>query len=194
MSNICGLRLIGKRLAARSDDRRIRPQFWLAEPDTRLICVAALTVSAANTRQVETAMLFSVIYSVDCPDDENISDFVPPDLDLWDETEGDDQYEYEHLEGRWAKGSHQKFCGILDREQFDKFIDHCGLVAETTETLGSIGAPGFGYGWAPAISFISTNPDAIQSAYVTPMPEVSRLDGDENDWQRVRRGVLAVYG
>jgi len=138
-------------------------------------------------------MKFSVIYSVDCPDDEDISDFVPPDLDLWDETEGDNQYEYSYLEGRWAKGSHKKWCGILDREQFDKFIDHCGLVAERCETLGSIGAPGFGFGWAPAISFTSKNPDAIQSAYVTPLPEVRRLDGDENDWQRVRKAVLAVY-
>jgi hypothetical protein len=139
-------------------------------------------------------MLFSVIYSVDCPEDENISDFVPPDLDLWDETEGDDQYEYEYLEGRWAKGSHQKLCGILDKDQFNEFLKHTGLFAERCETMGSIGAPGFGYGWAPAISFRSDNPDCIASAYVTPLPETNKVAGNESDWKRVRGAVLAVYG
>ena len=85
-------------------------------------------------------MQFSVIYSVDVPEDENISRFSPPDLDLWDETEGDEQYEYGYLEGRWENGSHRKWCAILDREQFDEFVQHCGLSAESTETMGSLGA------------------------------------------------------
>ena len=44
--------------------------------------------------------------------------------------------------------------------------------------MGSLGATvfgfGFGFGWAPAISFTSHDPDAIQSAYVTPLPEVKQ--------------------
>jgi hypothetical protein len=80
------------------------------------------------------------------------------------------------------------------REQFDHFVKRCGLVAERCETCGSIGAPGFGHGWAPAISFRSDNPDAIQNAYVSPLPETSKLDGDEDDWRRVRKAVLSVYG
>jgi hypothetical protein len=60
--------------------------------------------------------------------------------------------------------------------------------------MGSLGAPGFGFGWAPAISFRSDDPDAIQNAYVTPIPEVERESCDERDWQRVRGAVLAVYG
>ena len=58
-------------------------------------------------------MQFSVIYSVDCPADEDIDAFAPPDLDLWDETEDDDQYEYDYLEGCWENGHHRKWCAIL---------------------------------------------------------------------------------
>jgi hypothetical protein len=140
-------------------------------------------------------MQFSVIYSVDAPNDTDVLDFAPPRLDeLWDETEGDDQYEYGYLEGCWEGGHHRKWCSILDREQFDEFIQHCGLTADSTETMGSLGAPGYGYGWAPAICFQSDDPDAMQCAYVTPMPETSKEHGDEHDWQRVRGAVLAVYG
>jgi hypothetical protein len=140
-------------------------------------------------------MLFSVIYSVDVPEYQDISRFAPPNVEeLWDETEDDDQFEYGYLEGEWENGSHRKWCAVLERDQFNEFVDHCGLFAERTETMGSIGAPGFGYGWAPAISFRSDDPDAIQNAYVTPIPEVERESCDERDWQRVRGAVLAVYG
>lgn len=139
-------------------------------------------------------MQFSVIYSVDVPGDEDISDFAPPDLDLWDETEDDDQYEYGYLEGCWEDGHHRKWVTILDREQFDEFIERCGLRAEDVETMGSLGAPGVGCGWAPAISFTSDDPNAIQSAYVTPLLEVSKESFDEDDWDRVRSAVLVVYG
>lgn len=60
--------------------------------------------------------------------------------------------------------------------------------------MGSLGAPGFGVGWAPAISFHSDDQDAIQSAYVTPIPEVRKQTFSERDWDRVREAVLAVYG
>ena len=103
------------------------------------------------------------------------STYAPPQVEeLWDETEDDDNYEYGYLEGRWEGGHHRKWCAILDREQFEEFVDRCGLIAESTETMGSLGAPGFGFGWAPAISFNSDDPDAIQCAYVTPIPEVSK--------------------
>jgi hypothetical protein len=60
--------------------------------------------------------------------------------------------------------------------------------------MGSIGAPGFGFGWAPAISFTGDEQDAIQSAFVTPLPEVEKDSFDDRDWERVREAVLAVYG
>lgn len=139
-------------------------------------------------------MLFSVIYSVDVPADANILDYAPPNVaELWDETEDDDQYEYGYLEGEWEQGHHRKWCALLTREQFGEFVEHCGLVAESTETMGSLGAPGFGFGWSPAISFRSDDPEAIQSAYVTPLPETSRDQCDERDWNRVRKAVLSTY-
>lgn len=140
-------------------------------------------------------MQFSVIYSVDCPEDVDVLDYAPPQVaDLWDETEDDDQYEYRYLEGCWEGGHHRKWCGVLIREQFDEFIRHTGLVAESCETMGSIGAPGLGFGWAPAISFTGDDQDAIQNAYVTPLPEVEKDSFDDRDWDRVRGAVLAVYG
>ena len=140
-------------------------------------------------------MLFSVIYSVDVPEDTAIENYVPPQVDeLWDQTEGDESFEYDYLEGPWENGSHRKWCAILDREQFDDFVSSSGLYAESTETMGSLGAPGFGFGWAPAISFSSHETDAIQNAYVTPLPEVERESCNERDWERVRGAVLSVYG
>jgi hypothetical protein len=141
-------------------------------------------------------MRFSVIYSVDVPDDDdsNIFNYAPPDLTLWDETEGDEAYEFSYLGGRWFEGFHAKWVAVLDRDQFDAFIEHTGLKAESTETMGSLGAPGCGFGWAPAISFTGDDEDAIQSAYVTPLPETRKPSGDVGDWERVKAAVLAVYG
>jgi hypothetical protein len=34
--------------------------------------------------------------------------------------------------------------------------------------MGSLGAPGYGFGWAPAIAYENDASDAYQSAYVTP--------------------------
>jgi len=139
-------------------------------------------------------MQFSIIYSVDTPEDVDVLSFAPPQVEkLWDQTEDDSGYEYAHLEGRWGTGSHRKWCAILTRKQFDKFVQRCGLVAEDVETMGSIGAPGFGFGWAPAISFHNDDPDAIVSAYVTPLPEVEKEHFDDRDWDRVRSAMLAVY-
>jgi hypothetical protein len=140
-------------------------------------------------------MQFSVIYSVDVPSNVEVLDFAPPAVEaLWNETEDDEQFEYSYLEGEWEGGHHRKWAALLNREQFDEFIERCDLRAETTETMGSIGAPGCGYGWAPAISFTSNDSVAIQSAYVTPIPESKRASFGEQDWDRVRGAVLAVYG
>src|SRR2546423_1655853 len=131
-------------------------------------------------------MLFSVIYSADVPEGIDILTYAPPRCEeLWDETEDDGQYDYEYLEGEWEHGHHRKWSTILNREQFEEFLDHCGLFAENVETMGSIGAPGFGFGWAPAISFRSDDTDAIQNTYVTPVPEVEREHSSERDWERV---------
>lgn len=140
-------------------------------------------------------MLFSVIYSVDVPEGVDVAEFEPPRRDeLWDQTEGDESYEYSYLEGRWEQGAHVKLCAILNRQQFNDFVQHCGLHAEDVQTMGSLGAPGCGYGVSPAISFTSYSEDAIQSAYVTPLPETAKERLEERDWNRVRGAVLAIYG
>ncbi len=111
-------------------------------------------------------MLFSVIYSADTPADVNIDDHAPPQVDeLWEMTEDDGQFEYEHLGSDWVGGHHRKWCGILTREQFDDFIDKTGLSAEHCETMGSIRASGFGFGWAPAISFTGADYLAIPAVH-----------------------------
>lgn len=139
-------------------------------------------------------MLFSVIYSADVPSGVSVRDFTPPQARrLWQRTESGPS-EYSYLEGRWTKGKHRKWAALLDREQFNEFVQTLGLYADSTETMGSLGAPGFGFGWSPAISFTSDDQDAILNAYVTPLLEVRKDGGDERDWQRVRRAVLSVYG
>ncbi len=140
-------------------------------------------------------MLFSVIYSIDCPRSEKIGRFRPPNArKLWNMTEGDEQYDYGYLEGEWERGKHRKWCAMLTKEQFQEFIDHTGMIAEDVETMGSIGAPGFDIGWAPAISFQDDGTEwAILSAYVTPIPQVRKQGFDERDWRRVRQAVLNVF-
>jgi hypothetical protein len=139
-------------------------------------------------------MLFSVIYSVDVPSNVSLKPYTPPRRSLWTRTEGEEQYEYGYLEGRWEKGKHRKWTALLTRDQFDAFVEKLGLVAEDVQTMGSLGAPGFGFGWAPAISFNGDDQDAILNAYVTPIPEARKESYDERDWRRVREAVLNVYG
>jgi hypothetical protein len=139
-------------------------------------------------------MLFSVIYTADVPANVRIKPYTPPRRSLWTRTEGDEQYEYSYLEGRWEKGKHRKWAALLTRKQFDAFVSKLGLVAEEVQTMGSLGAPGFGFGWSPAISFSADDEDAILNAYVTPIPEVEKEAYDERDWHRVREAVLSVYG
>jgi hypothetical protein len=142
-------------------------------------------------------MQFSVIYSVDACRDAPLGEFLPCNMKHWDQTEGDEEYKYDYLEGSWKGGQHRKLCALLTREQFEEFAFDLELQAEDTETMGSIGAPGFGYGWAPAIVFSTDFYDAIVQAYVTPLPEVKgKEEGgfDDEDWDRVRRAVINQYG
>lgn len=151
-------------------------------------------------------MIFSVIYSLDVPGDERIGRFKPPNNQLrrklWQCTEDDSCYDYSHLGGRWEKGKHRKYCAVLTRKEFDQFVEECELIAQKHETMGSLGAPGFGIGWAPAISFDSNIDDAIANAYVTPIPTIHTREQfeagpsksfDEDDWERVRKAVINHY-
>lgn len=116
-------------------------------------------------------MKMSVIYSVDCPREVKIGQYNPPKSQkrLWQLMQDDSGYEYGYLEGRWAKGKHRTWVALLNRDQFEEFLSHTGLAAEDVQTMGSLGAPGCGYGLAPAFSFRTDDPDAIQNVYVTPL-------------------------
>ena len=136
-------------------------------------------------------MLFSVIYSVDVP--ENLDCFAPPHVDeLWEETENG-ATEYRYLEGEWTNGTHKKWCALLTRSEFEEFVQHCGLTADSCETMGSIGAIGCGFGWSPAISFSSNDYEYMGNAYVTPLPEVKKKELNENDWNRIKKAILSLY-
>lgn len=151
-------------------------------------------------------MLFSIIYSVDVPSDVSLNPYRPPhQRKLWWITEENECYDYDYLGGRWRHGKHRKYCAMLTQEQFDEFIGHVCIYAEDVETMGSIGAPGFGFGLAPAISFSDyCREDAILNAYVTPIP--GHLEGDEivpdegvelplgdEAWQRIRQEIIEQY-
>jgi hypothetical protein len=142
-------------------------------------------------------MEMSVIYSIDCPRETSIVQFNPPKNQRrsWQMTEDDRSYEYGYLEGRWEKGKHRKWCGILSREQFQEFLDHTGLFAENVATMGSLGAPGCGFGWAPAFSFRTDESDAIQNAYVTPLasgPRMAEFLGTVNEEYEADLPVPAI--
>lgn len=145
-------------------------------------------------------MKFSVIYSVDVPKSVKLRAYLPKQMHLFNVTEDDDQYEYDHLGGDWKGGKHRKLCALLTRAQFEKFLSDTCLRAEDVETMGSLGAPGCGCGWAPAISFRGDEERAITSAYVTPIPDVGTSYHGQDDarmercWQRIRKAVLSQYG
>ncbi|MFA4971503.1 MAG: hypothetical protein WC683_02740 [bacterium] len=143
-------------------------------------------------------MKFSVIYSFDIARGASVSEYRPPCIRQWQCTEGDESADYSEV---FPHGKHRKYCAILTRKQFDKFVEQCGLDADTCETMGSLGAPGCGFGLAPAISFNGRPEDnwAIVNAYVTPIPEVERTwqgrseASEEQAWYRIREAMLNTY-
>ena len=111
----------------------------------------------------------------------------------WYKTEDDEQGDDYGVNWR-----HRKWCAWLTQAQFDKVVSDFGMSAEHCETMGSLGAPGFGIGIVPAISFNNEmlySDDPIMNMYVTPVPvRVSKETLTERDWQRIRRAILHIYG
>lgn len=153
-------------------------------------------------------MIFSVIYEVDTSESVDIQDYYPPKdqlEELWTCTESSDgESERSYLGGCWEEGAHRKWCALLTRKQFEEFLSETGLVADDTETMGSLGAPGMGFGCAPAILFDGDEYSAFAHAYVTPIPTVHTMEQfdnprptfkgfDERAWERVRRVVIDTY-
>lgn len=148
-------------------------------------------------------MLFSVIYTADYPvptgefyGETKIDDVAPPHRrKLWELTEAYDEDAF--YWGSGARWRHRKWAAVLTREQFDEFIRKTWLTADDTETMGSIGAPGFGMGWAPAVSFSHDSDGQALNAYVTPVPEVladARVDLLGKHQARIFAAVRRHYG
>lgn len=145
-------------------------------------------------------MLFSIIYEANWPIDTHaplttVEEVAPPNRRrLWELTEARDEEAYWDGETRMR---HRKWAAVLTREQFDEFIRKTWLTADHTETMGSIGAPGFGFGWAPAVSFSYDSDGQSLNAYVTPVPEVNgeaRPDLLGKHQDRIFAAVRKVYG
>ena len=145
-------------------------------------------------------MRFYVIYSFDIPRSESVKSLQPPKHRKWELTEGDESYEFDYVadecgDESYRNGKHRKYCAELSKEEFDDFVDHCGLYPEDIETMGSL----TGLGWMPAISFNDyDDPNVItKNAYVTPLLESPQCKQgralDEDVWQRVRRAVIDYY-
>lgn len=133
-------------------------------------------------------MKFYVIYSYDCTQDINPQQYFPPNLEKWERTEDDDDWEYNYMAEEekdnppakkfWLDGHHGKFVATLDKNEFKEFIKETNLRFEDIDTLGSL----TGNGWLPAFSFRS--PDGMDywetsgliglDAYVSPFPEPVR--------------------
>lgn len=149
-------------------------------------------------------MRYGIIFTMDCTRDEYVNYYLPPKrirrkLQL---TEGDEQYDYDHLEGAWTKGKHRKLVGELNQDDFDELVSFCGLRAQDVETMGSLGVPWAGcggFGVAPAVSFTSSHYSAFVDAYVTPIPSfdpVNRAEDEEwqeRAWDRIKAALLRRY-
>lgn len=121
-----------------------------------------------------------------------------PDRGIWTKTEGDDCYEYDHLEGGWIGGIHRKYVACLDKQQFKEFMERSYLKFETDQTGGALGgptpdAPSGSISWQPAIAFRSDDSEAIAGAYITPY-WVGKTDPDERDWDRIVGALKEKYG
>lgn len=153
-------------------------------------------------------MLFSVIYSFECPADEPVSWYYPRNWrKLWDLTECHFS-EYDEADGLpvTERMKHRKVTALLTKEQFLEFVDDCSLRSEDVETIGSLGAPGFGFGWSPAVAFYREDgySDGWADAYVTPIPltildengdikpVVDAFPLDERHWNRVRDLIVQI--
>jgi hypothetical protein len=160
----------------------------------------------------KSKMTFGVIYEFDCRADDTVKSYQPRRalLRKMQCTEGNENRQYSYLDeeygddsdkGPWARGKHRKYCGVFNKEEFEQFIEDCELVASTTETMGSLGAPGSArwYGISPAVSFDADHYGCMASAYVTPYPgfepkRESTAEKEERWFRMLKAAMVALYG
>ena len=148
-------------------------------------------------------MRFYIIYDFDtCGQWESVAYYQPRrsilrKLVLTERTDAFGESEYAYLSededpDSWWGGKHRKYCGMLTREEFEDFLDDTGLHFETENTGGSLTEMGF----MPAIAFNGYAHNAIQSAYVTPFPDVE--DEPTNlvfarNYERICKAMESLY-
>jgi len=155
-------------------------------------------------------MQFGIIYSIEVYKSEVVLENCRPPAEqrkegLWEQTEkGDSEYNATLDTTGWL---HEKWCACLTLEQMDELVKRTDIVADSTETMGSLGAPQpdgtTSWGCSPAVSFQYYDNDCDLNAYVTPYPEaddpqviegldLENLDGDA--FQLVKEWMLDRWG
>jgi len=134
---------------------------------------------------------FYVIYSFDCMKTESVNQYKPPFIKRWNCTEGNDQFDYDYLGGDWENGKHRKYCAQLDKKRFEKFIDHCNLIMEDINTMGSLTELGL----LPAHSFHDGGDsyEVIINAYVTPLVMTEGIELNEVLWEALKQEMLNKF-
>jgi hypothetical protein len=144
-------------------------------------------------------MLFSIIYEFDVPYTESVKPYQPSQLSLlFVPQETDAYYKYSHLGGIWKKGKHRKYAALLNRKQFEQFLNDTGLYYETDQTMRMMGVfvpdNQVDYGIMPAIAFRADHDYCIASCYVYPLPQVVNKNSfNERDWKRVIALIKNIY-
>lgn len=139
-------------------------------------------------------MQFYVIYSFDITSDMSIKSLRPPNVKAWELTETDDSYDYDYLGYEYENGKHRKYCRLMSKEAFIRFIEDQCLYMQDIDTMGSITE----YGHLPAFSF-DGEPDEQwiinQNAYVTPLPDVgSDKAMTPKNWNLLKQSLLNLFG
>lgn len=142
-------------------------------------------------------MKFYVIYSFDIMSDMSVKALQPPNVKAWELTETDDSYDYDYLGPEYENGKHRKYCRLMGKEAFHRFISDQCLYMSDVNTIGSITE----FGHLPAFSFDGNTDEQWiinQNAYVTPLPEA--LEGkkfdkslNEKNWQLLKKALLNLY-
>ncbi len=109
-----------------------------------------------------------------------------PEAGDWDITEDEENYEDTEL-------YHIKCLSILNQEQFDELIEETGLEYDC-ESMGSVGAPGFGICLVPAVSFISYNQMPNVFEYYDYHANVTPFNPDKTlDWEDILEFIKQNY-
>lgn len=132
-------------------------------------------------------MQFSVIYDFQIPKCCAIADYAPPHArKLWDLTEKDCDCE--------TGFKQRKYGAVLNKKDFLEFLRARYFSSCINETMGMVGAPGFGFGWAPAFGLDLEDSAGWGSCYVCPIPEVKMKNApnekrQDRYWKMLRKAL-----